>query len=117
MADTQIRKNADDVRNTVKGAIHNLEDGAVHLAQKAQRAADQTVDKATSFATDFADEAAERGRKAAEKAAHYADEAAVRGKKAARYAVREVKDHPLTAVAIAAGIGAVVSLLLLRRRD
>jgi ElaB/YqjD/DUF883 family membrane-anchored ribosome-binding protein len=116
MADTQTRKTADDVRNTVKGAIQTLEDGAVHLPQQAQREADRTVDKATGFATDLAEDAAERGRKAADKAVHLADEAAARGRKATRYALREVKDHPLTAVAIAAGIGAVVSLLL-RRRD
>ncbi|HEV7693378.1 MAG TPA: hypothetical protein VGO52_21260 [Hyphomonadaceae bacterium] len=59
----------------------------------------------------------ETARHAGELAHDVADEAVVRGRKAAKYAVREVKEHPVTTIAIGAAVGVLVAAILMRKRD
>ena len=66
---------------------------------EARRALDETAQKAGEFVSDFADEAVDRGRKAA------------------RYAVREVKEHPVTTLAVGAAVGVLIAAILMRKRD
>jgi ElaB/YqjD/DUF883 family membrane-anchored ribosome-binding protein len=62
-----------------------------------------------------------RARKALDETAHrageFAHDVAVRGRKAAKYAVREVKEHPVTTIAIGAAVGVLVAAILMRKRD
>ncbi len=75
-----------------------LEDVA-SLSNRARRALDETAHKAGEFASDVADEAVTRGRKAA------------------KYAVREVKEHPMATIAIGAAVGVLVAAIIMRKRD
>ena len=92
---TDTRKAAEGVRNV----IDRLSEDVAQVSGKARRALDDTAHKATEFVSDFA------------------DEAAVRGKKAARYAVREVREHPVTTLAVGAAVGVLIAAILMRKRD
>ena len=65
---------------------------------EARRALDDTAHKASEFVSDFADEAVDRSRKAA------------------RYAAHEVKEHPVTTLAVGAAVGVLVAAIIMRGR-
>lgn len=81
----------------------------------------ELTDDAMSRLGDGAAYARDRARKAAEVSGRvigeFAEEAGERGRKAAKYAVRQVRAHPLTTLAIGAAVGGVITYLLLRDRD
>jgi ElaB/YqjD/DUF883 family membrane-anchored ribosome-binding protein len=83
---------------TSKSAESGLK-GVMERVGEARRALDETAHKASELVSDFADEAVDRSRKAA------------------RYAVREVKEHPVTTLAVGAAVGVLVAAILMRRRD
>lgn len=66
---------------------------------EARKALDETAHKAGDFVSDFADDAVDRSRKAA------------------RYSVRQVKEHPVTSLAVGAAVGVLVAAILMRNRD
>jgi ElaB/YqjD/DUF883 family membrane-anchored ribosome-binding protein len=46
-----------------------------------------------------------------------ADEAVTRGRKAAKAAVREVREHPVTSLAIGAAVGVLIAAIIMRARQ
>ncbi len=91
MADTRRVPGGDNVRAV-------LEDVA-EFSGRARRVLDDTAHKAGELVSDVADEAVTRGRRAA------------------KYAVREVKEHPMATIAIGAAVGVLVAAILMRKRD
>ena len=73
--------------------------GVMDRVDEARRALDETAHKASEIVSDFTDDAVDRSRKAA------------------RYAVREVREHPVTTLAVGAAVGVLVAAILMRRRD
>jgi ElaB/YqjD/DUF883 family membrane-anchored ribosome-binding protein len=59
----------------------------------------------------------EAGHRAGEMASDFADEAVARGRTAARYAVREVKEHPVTTIAIGAAVGVLAAAIIMRLKQ
>jgi ElaB/YqjD/DUF883 family membrane-anchored ribosome-binding protein len=55
--------------------------------------------------------------KAREMASDFAEEAVARGRKAARYAVKDVKEHPIRYVTIGVAVGVLVAALIMRNRN
>jgi ElaB/YqjD/DUF883 family membrane-anchored ribosome-binding protein len=66
---------------------------------EARKALDETAHRAGDFVSDFTDDAVDRSRKAA------------------RYSVRQVKEHPVTSLAVGAAVGVLVAAILMRNRD
>jgi ElaB/YqjD/DUF883 family membrane-anchored ribosome-binding protein len=91
MTDTRRIPGSDNVRAV-------LEDVA-EFSGRARRVLDDTAHRAGELATDIGDEVVTRGRKAA------------------KYAVREVKEHPMATIAIGAAVGVLVAAILMRKRD
>jgi ElaB/YqjD/DUF883 family membrane-anchored ribosome-binding protein len=83
----------------VKAVIDRLSDDVAHASTKARRAIDDTAHKASEFVSDFAETAADRS------------------KRAAKYAVREVREHPVATLAIGAAIGVLIAAVVMRNRD
>lgn len=83
-------------RRTAESGLRTVMD----RVDEARRALDETAHRASELVSDFADDAVDRSRKAA------------------RYAVREVKEHPVTTLAIGAAVGVLVAAVIMRgRRD
>ena len=97
MADTLIREIADDMNDAVKRALHRLTAEAHDLSRDARRAVGRTGRTASHIADDFAHETSAQGRRAA------------------RYAVREIRDHPVRTIALGAVLGILATLLVARR--
>lgn len=91
MSDTRRIPGSDNVRAV-------LEDVA-EFSGRARRMLDESAHKAGDIASDLADEAVTRGRRAA------------------KYAVREVKEHPMATIAIGAAVGVLVAAIIMRKRD
>jgi len=89
------RKAAEGVREV----IDRLSEDVAQVSGKARKALSESTHKASEFVSDFADDAADRSRKAA------------------RYAVREVREHPMTTLAVGAAVGVLVAAVLMRKRD
>jgi ElaB/YqjD/DUF883 family membrane-anchored ribosome-binding protein len=98
MVDTSARKMADDVTEIVKDALGRAADDASHYSERARRAFGKSAHVATDLLGDFA------------------DEARARGTRATKYAVREVREHPMAAIAIGVALGAALTTLLLSTR-
>lgn len=88
------KRAADDV-DDVRDALRRVGEDVAALSEKARRAGQ----RATEVVSDFAEEASERGRRAA------------------RFAVREIKEHPVTTLAVGAAVGVLVAAILMRPRD
>jgi ElaB/YqjD/DUF883 family membrane-anchored ribosome-binding protein len=52
-----------------------------------------------------------------ERASDLADEAVIRSRQAARAAVREVREHPATTLAMGAAVGVLVAAIIMRMRS
>lgn len=92
MADSKkVEDDADDLRD----ALRRVGEDVAALSEKARRAGQ----RASEIVSDFADEASQRGRR-------YAG-----------VAVRQVKEHPVTTLAIGAAVGVLVAAVLMRKRD
>lgn len=89
------RKAAEGVREV----IDRLSEDVAHVSSKARKALGESAHKASELVSEFADEAADRSRKAA------------------RYAVREVREHPVTTLAVGAAVGVLIAAILMRKRD
>jgi ElaB/YqjD/DUF883 family membrane-anchored ribosome-binding protein len=92
MTDRRVGGNGGDA---VRGVLEDV----AQFGGRARKALDETAHKAGDIASDFADEAITRGRKAT------------------KYVAREVKEHPVTTIAIGAAVGVLVAALLMRKRD
>jgi len=92
---TDARRSGGNGGDAVRGVLEDV----AQFGGRARKALDDAGHRAGEFATDFA------------------DEAVVRGRKAAKYAVREVKEHPVTTIAIGAAVGVLVAAILMRKRD
>lgn len=92
MADTKkVAEDADDLRD----ALRRVGEDVAELSAKARRV----------------------GARASEAVSDFADEASDRGRKYAGYAVKQVKDHPVTSLAVGAAVGVIIAAVLMRRRD
>jgi ElaB/YqjD/DUF883 family membrane-anchored ribosome-binding protein len=92
---TDARRTGGNGGEAVRGV---LEDVAA-FGGRARKALDETAHRAGEFASDIA------------------DEAVVRGRKAAKYAVREVKEHPVTTIAIGAAVGVLAAAIIMRLKS
>lgn len=91
MADRKISDEADDVRE----ALRRVGDEVSALSDKARRA----------------------GARVQEMAGEFAEEAGERGRRYAKVAVREIKEHPVTTLAVGAAVGVLIAAVLMRKRD
>jgi ElaB/YqjD/DUF883 family membrane-anchored ribosome-binding protein len=92
MSDT--RKVAEDV-DDIRSSLRRVGEEVSALSDKARRASA----RAGEVMSDFAEEASERGQRYA------------------RYAARQVKEHPVTTLAVGAAVGVIVAAVLMRKRD
>jgi ElaB/YqjD/DUF883 family membrane-anchored ribosome-binding protein len=65
----------------------------------------------------MADLSGTASRAIGETAQTLADEAVIRSRQAAKAAVREVREHPVTTLAIGAAVGVLVAAVLMRARQ
>ncbi len=122
----QIKETAHDLVDSAAKAttraIDKTVDSTVRLSEKASDAYDSASDKTRSALDAMADRGSQYLHQGASKAQEYRDLAREKASQYRDQAETYVQDKPLHAVAIAAGIGAVVASLVLlaagsRRRD
>jgi len=99
-------------------AANAVADLKPHMANARASMSNRKDDMASAAGSAY-DTARRQGRRVAEGAEHYYDVARDYTVDGVRSATRAVKGHPLTTVAIAAGLGLLVGawLMLSRRRD
>jgi len=91
---TDARRGGGNGGDAVRGVLEDV----AQFGGRARKALDETAHRAGELAHDVA------------------DEAVVRGRKAAKYAVREVKEHPVTTIAIGAAVGVLVAAIIMRAK-
>jgi len=96
---------AQDLNDAVAQAVARLNAGFAHTARDARRAVRDSEAAASRAAREFADDAREVAHDVAEDS-----------RRVARSARRELREHPLAAVAIGAAIGTVFGVLIAQRR-
>lgn len=82
------------------------------MAQTLAREISEEIENAVKSALRRLTAEAENAQHIAEDLAH---EAATRGRRMSRIAVREIKHHPVSSIAVGVAIGAIATLLLTRR--
>jgi ElaB/YqjD/DUF883 family membrane-anchored ribosome-binding protein len=112
----------DSAAQATTRAIDKTVDGSVRLGEKASQAYESASDKTRSALDSMADRGSDYLHQSAAKAQEYRDLARDKAVQYRDQAQAYVQEKPLQAVAIAAGIGAVVASLVLlaaggRRRD
>jgi ElaB/YqjD/DUF883 family membrane-anchored ribosome-binding protein len=91
MAERRVAEDEDDVRS----ALRRVGEEVQALSERARKA----------------------GQRASEAVGEFAGEASDRGRRYAKIAVREVKEHPVTTLAVGAAVGLIIAAVLMRRRD
>jgi ElaB/YqjD/DUF883 family membrane-anchored ribosome-binding protein len=90
------------------------------FVDETSEAMEDALERIASEATELSGKArkvlARSGRQAAEFAHDTADHARARGRQAVSYASHEVREHPLTTIALGVAFGTAVGILLSRRR-
>ena len=110
---------SDTVKDTARSTVRRVTDTASQTARRVTDAASQTARRVTDTASDtarrVADTASETARRVADTAGARAGEVAEQSRLVGRTAVRRVRQHPWSAGAVLAGIGAATWWMMSRR--